>query len=79
MSISEIRIGQYRFSKNLGNGSFGKVKSKLPKPSHSHHFSGFSRANRSQGCYKNFKQEKNSSIRSFRESQKRIKDPEKIQ
>ena len=28
MSISEIRIGQYRFSKNLGNGSFGKVKSK---------------------------------------------------
>ena len=30
MSISEIRIGQYRFSKNLGNGSFGKVKSKLP-------------------------------------------------
>lgn len=30
MSISEIRIGQYRFSKNLGNGSFGKVKSKYP-------------------------------------------------
>ena len=29
MSISEIRIGQYRFSKNLGNGSFGKVKSKF--------------------------------------------------
>jgi len=29
MSINEIRIGQYRFSKNLGNGSFGKVKSKL--------------------------------------------------
>ena len=28
MSINEIRIGQYRFSKNLGNGSFGKVKSK---------------------------------------------------
>jgi len=26
MSINEIRIGQYRFSKNLGNGSFGKVK-----------------------------------------------------
>jgi 5'-AMP-activated protein kinase catalytic alpha subunit len=26
MSISEIRIGQYRFSKNLGNGSFGKVR-----------------------------------------------------
>jgi len=28
MSINEIRIGQYRFAKNLGNGSFGKVKSK---------------------------------------------------
>ena len=28
MSMNEIRIGQYRFSKNLGNGSFGKVKSK---------------------------------------------------
>jgi len=27
MSImNEIRIGQYRFNKNLGNGSFGKVK-----------------------------------------------------
>lgn len=26
MSINEIRIGQYRFSKNLGNGTFGKVR-----------------------------------------------------
>ena len=28
MSINEIRIGQYRFSNNLGIGTFGKVKSK---------------------------------------------------
>lgn len=27
--MNDIRIGQYRFSKNLGNGSFGKVKSKF--------------------------------------------------
>jgi 5'-AMP-activated protein kinase, catalytic alpha subunit len=26
MSLNEIRIGQYRFSKNLGKGSFGMVK-----------------------------------------------------
>lgn len=25
---NEYKIGQYRFSKNLGNGSFGKVRSK---------------------------------------------------
>ena len=42
MSISEIRIGQYRFSKNLGNGSFGKVKSKLSLCPDSFYFSGFS-------------------------------------
>ena len=29
MSMNEIRIGQYRFSRNLGNGSFGKVKCKF--------------------------------------------------
>lgn len=58
MSISEIRIGQYRFSKNLGNGSFGKVKSKL-NPSILILFSGISRANWSQGCHQNSEQEKN--------------------
>ena len=29
INFNEIVIGQYRFSKNLGNGSFGKVKSKF--------------------------------------------------
>ena len=34
MSTNEIRIGQYRFSKNLGTGTFGKVKSKYHNPVH---------------------------------------------
>lgn len=52
MSISEIRIGQYRFSKNLGNGSFGKVKSKF-NLTLTFFISGFPRTNWSQSGNQN--------------------------
>ena len=73
MSITEIRIGQYRFSKNLGNGSFGKVKSKSNTPFNINtlKYSGIPRVNRAQSGNQNFKQEKDQAIRCLRESEKR--------
>lgn len=49
-----IKIGNYRFSKNLGTGSFGKVKSNVIPINF---YSGIKRSDWAQSCYKNFEQE----------------------
>ena len=56
------KIGNYRFSKNLGVGTFGKVKCNyfiilL--------FSGLQLSNWTQGGHKNLKQKKDQAARSF--------------
>jgi hypothetical protein len=77
MSISEIRIGQYRFSKNLGNGSFGKVKSKCILCI-LRYCSGVPRANRAQGGHQDPKQEEDPPVWRFRESKKGAQDSQEI-
>ena len=56
-----IKIGNYRFSKNLGTGSFGKVKSKptkvTPSKANCKSCSGFQRDQWSQGSNQDHEQE----------------------
>lgn len=63
-----IKIGNYRFSKNLGNGSFGKVKSKsVPSPL----VSGIQRRYWAQGGHQDHEQEEDQGLGRLREDQER--------
>ena len=61
-----IKIGNYRFSKNLGKGSFGKVKCNLPLQIT--YYSGIQWDYSIKGGNQNHEQEINKVVRSVGES-----------